>query len=231
LISTFQAHEYPTGRFIRPEVAKALLPALTLAFVVPAALMATSTWNTSIGRDWVLIWNAAPLLFAVFTLILSAGLGRWQRWQELEKEPEKPHFERYHNHDVPFLKSAYAFAIAVQATVHLAMLGYLWVHSGKSITAIVLGFTESPAGNGSLAEAASRLASSFKHDTVAAFVAVVAANMYSVWDLRRLGYITTYAAVKAVLGVLGGQVVLGPGATWATLWYWREDVLAGFLKK
>ncbi|KAK7413086.1 hypothetical protein QQX98_008034 [Neonectria punicea] len=57
-------------------------------------------------------------------------------------------------------------------------------------------------------------------------VGTAASNLYSVWDLRRLGYIRSSQAVKAAVSVVVGEALVGSGATWAGLWYWREDKIA-----
>ncbi|VUC30009.1 unnamed protein product [Clonostachys rosea] len=48
----------------------------------------------------------------------------------------------------------------------------------------------------------------------------------SIDNLRGKGYISNQRAVKAMMLLLIGQVAIGPGATWAALWNWREGVIS-----
>lgn len=65
-----------------------------------------------------------------------------------------------------------------------------------------------------------------QYDMAVSAAALIAYELFSVWKLRQMGYVTTRCAALAALGVAAGQLTIGPGATWAALWSWRENVLA-----
>ncbi|RTE83993.1 hypothetical protein BHE90_001356 [Fusarium euwallaceae] len=44
-------------------------------------------------------------------------------------------------------------------------------------------------------------------------------------------FFRTCEAAKAALCVIAGQFLVGSGATWAGLWYWREDKIAGLMRE
>ena len=106
------------------------------------------------------------------------------------------------------LKSAYDLAFAVQAFVHVATLGFLALQPNASAPSVMLGSLGVLQPHG-----------------VQSFAAGLVYQLYSVWEMRQNGFVTTLDAAKAVLGVVAGQFLVGSGATWARLWSWRETVL------
>jgi hypothetical protein len=151
-----------------------------------------------------------------------------RRWEHRHRSPEEheAEFKRYEKGDVPRLQNAYMYAFAVQSTVHIATMAYAWTHPGMSI---VKAFFELPnpfQADWNIASVSQQVATCLRYDTVTALAGYLGGNLYSVWDLRRLGYINTRSALNAALGVVAGQFLVGPGATWAALWSWREGVIA-----
>lgn len=70
----------------------------------------------------------------------------------------------------------------------------------------------------------------FKFDMLFSAVPLLIFLLYTVWDIRRWGYISTATALRVALAVIVGQVFVGPPATYAGAWYWRESVIAGLCK-
>ncbi|KFA66502.1 hypothetical protein S40285_00759 [Stachybotrys chlorohalonatus IBT 40285] len=231
VLSAFATPESPTGRPVPVEVTKSLVPALTIGFVLPTALLFLPTPNV---RAWQYIaawWQFGPPLFNLLTNIFSSGLRWWESRgrHSKDKEEEKDELlDSYQNRDVPALKSAYAYAFAVQATTHLASLAYGGLHPGVSLWSTFFALPNPFASAWNLASVGNAMFVFLKYDMVVAVSGYVASNLYSVWNLRRLGYIKTHDAIKATAGIVAGQVLVGPGATWAGLWYWRESVLSSF---
>ncbi|KAI1500210.1 FAD binding domain protein [Biscogniauxia marginata] len=231
ILSTFQNHDLPTSRFVRPEVAKVLIPGITLAYAVPSILLLAPTTDIQSWQNIAAFWQITPPLFSVLTSVFSNGLRLWKRRnmseKEREKRDERARYEAYSTKDVPDLQTVYTYAFATQATAHIATLAYSYFNPGLSISRTFFGLPNPLSSNWNIPDTASKVAVFFKYDMVLAFSAIVASNLYSVWDLRRLGYIKTRDALKAGAGVMLGQLTVGTGATWAGLWYWREGVLAG----
>ncbi|GLA44396.1 hypothetical protein AnigIFM63309_003158 [Aspergillus niger] len=224
LSAIFETESIP-GRTVPKEVAMSLVPAVTLGFVLPTIMSLWPTANVPAWQHWVALWQFAPPLVNLLTALFSAGLRRlWQRHSPPD-EHEKD-FERYKKRDVPALQRAYMHAFAVQSTVHIATMAYAWSHPDISIAKTFFGLPNPFKADWNLASASQQVATFFRYDAVTALAGYVGGNLYSVWELRRLGYIKTSSAVKAALAVVAGQVLVGPGATWAALWSWREGVIA-----
>lgn len=69
------------------------------------------------------------------------------------------------------------------------------------------------------------LAKTFRYDQIAAFSAGVVWAMLSFKDLKKAGKLN--AGWGRTVGVFAGtMIVAGPGAAMATMWGWREEVLA-----
>ncbi|KAI1408058.1 FAD binding domain protein [Hypoxylon sp. FL1857] len=227
ILSSIFTHELPPGRALPVTVARSLIPAITLGFVIPTILIFVPTPNARVWQHWLALWQFAPPLFSVLTNVFSAGLKRWQRGNKSVIEYDEEHdFDCYNKKEVPILKSVYTYAFAVQATAHISTLLYAWTHPGISIAKTFFGLPNPFTPNWNLPTLSAKAATFIKYDMALATVSFVGSNLYSIWDMRRLGYIKTREASKAALAVIAGQFLVGSGATWAGLWYWREDKLA-----
>ncbi|KAI0836618.1 FAD binding domain protein [Hypoxylon sp. FL0890] len=220
-------YELPTGRALPVNVARALIPAITLGFVIPTIFVFVPSPTARLSQHWFALWQFAPPLFGLLTSVFAAGIKRWQRGSKSVAKYEEEHdMDCYKKEEVPILKTAYTYAFAVQATAHLSTLLYAWTHPGISITKTFFALPNPFAPNWNLPSLHAEVAAFLKYDQVIAVASSIGSNLYSVWDLRRLGYIKTREAAKAALAVIAGQFLVGSGATWAGLWYWREDKLA-----
>ncbi|RYP49832.1 hypothetical protein DL768_004524 [Monosporascus sp. mg162] len=226
ILNSFLTHESPTGRFVFPEVVRSLIPAITLGYVIPTVMVFAPTPNVRAWQNWVAIWQFAPVLFNVFARIFSIGLQKWKRGCQSPTKSEERGLDRYETHDVPLLKSVYTYAFAIQAMAHITSLAYAWHHPSLSIRNTFFSLPNLLRADWSLPSPEAKLAVFFKYDMLFAVISFVGSNLYSIWDLRRLGYIKTKEAVKAALSVVAGQFLVGSGATWAGLWYWREGKIA-----
>ncbi|KAI1471017.1 putative monooxygenase [Daldinia caldariorum] len=226
ILSSSFTHEFSTGRAVPVSVAKSLVPAITLGYVLPTVLALSPIPNFGRWQNLLALWQFAPPLFNALTSAFSRGLERWQQGKKSAEEYEEEHrYDRYETTDVPILKSVYTYAFAVQATAHTGTLLYAWMHPGISIAKTFFGLPNPFAPSWNLSLGAG-VATFFKYDMAIAVTSFVCSNLYSIWDLRRLGYIKTAEAVKAGVAVIAGQFVVGSGATWAGLWQWREEKLA-----
>ncbi|KAH8899052.1 FAD binding domain protein [Thozetella sp. PMI_491] len=226
ILSAFFAHELPTGRFVEPEAAISLAPALTLGYVLPTVLMALPTPNLTSWKTWAIMSQFSPLLVCVLTYGLSSILRLWKQSGKSEEEKRQASLDRYKGQDVPIIKSTYTYAFILQATAHLALLIYAYQHPDISVVRMLFGLVEPSRLGQYISGTGSHLAFTYKHDMVIAAGSWLLSNLYAVWDLRRLGYIKTRDMLFPMLGVVLGQAVVGPGATWTALWYWRENVIA-----
>jgi hypothetical protein len=217
----------PTGRPVSPALANSLLPSLVVGYIIPALLFTmpdpARSWEWSAP-----IWQLSPLLFNIFVRVSTSVLER-RRTQGLSSSSAAQVDAlnaAYQIKDIRPLRRAYQVAFWVQVSAALAVL----IHTGASPLAILFqdlygfpGFLD-----GSSAETPEILLTPaiFDHNLAVMAVVVLCSNLYSVWDLRRIGYIRTRTAAMAAAFVMTGWLVVGPGATWAGLWYWREIILS-----
>ncbi|CAH0023459.1 unnamed protein product [Clonostachys rhizophaga] len=220
-------HERPTGRHVPVETAKALIPAITLGYVIPTIMVFARTPNTVAWQHALALWQFAPPLVGLLTRGISSLLKSYQRGIGKSEEDDKDGLERYKNTDVPILNSVYTYAFAAQATVHIASMLYAWAHPELSIFKTFFQVPNPFKPDWNLPTVGAKLGVFFKYDMLLASAASIASGLYSIWDLRRLGYVETKDALIAGASTIAGQLLVGPGATWAGLWYWRENRLAG----
>ncbi|KAI1074596.1 FAD binding domain protein [Whalleya microplaca] len=214
LITALMAYELPTGRFVHPAAARALIPALVLGYILPAVSFFLPLPITDSWQSWTTVSQVTPLLFPAFLALFRAILERRQRHNAFEKSEKDAEFDCYKFGDVSALKSVYVIAFCAQAIAHFVAIACFYSWSDRSIANML-----------SSLSLGSEIGGFFKHDVIIAFTAIVISNLFSIWDLRRLGYITTSDAFKATFRVVTSQVIFGPGATWAGLWYWRENMI------
>ncbi|KAM0816372.1 putative FAD binding domain protein [Seiridium cardinale] len=183
------------------------------------------------GQNCLAFWPLLSPLFSSLTWVFSRGLRWWQahvqpvKVEKKETAGEEPEYlDRYKAIDVPVPQSVYKYAFILQAIAHVAVVGYSY---SKRISPanIVLGLPSLINKTWELSNICLEVATFFKFDQVFAAAASIASNLYSIWDLTRLGYIKTQKALGAAVIVIAGQLSVGSGATWAGLWYWREGVL------
>lgn len=221
------------GQNIPPEVAEAVLPATLLGYVLPAALTilvpltatGVSQSHFNIQSSVVYSFFLAPVTVPVLTTLISRALWYVHRKVDLVGQVDKatPEARRSsQNRDsVDVLRSlrlAYAVSFAIQAVQH--------------IYTIARNVIQTPGGQRSPSAAVGSLLThpmvpGQKYSSLALYAdATLSFGLYTVLDLRRRGMATKTDARRLSIGVLAGQVLFGPGATYAGLWWWREGVLA-----
>jgi len=226
ILHAFLSHSLPTGRFIRSEVASVLLPALTLGYWLPTVLMAAPTLSSHSRQAWAAVWPFAPPFVCILVHVLrSTSLFR-NHGEMAREDKEERQFDRYRGQDAPVLKSVYRYTFAMQASTHFAILMYAHHHSIISIKSIMFGLLSFFQSGGNISRVKSRVTISLWYDMAIAVAVWLLGNLYAIWNLRRLGYIKTRDVHAPVLGIMAGQILVGPGATWVGLWYWREGVLS-----
>lgn len=210
IIRGVQCVERPAGRSVEPAVARALVPALALScfsLALPSLLPADVP-----GRPyWEMLSKLTPLLFPVLTGLITSVFKR----QGPQATSDESRFERYQDLDVAILQRSYWCAMIMQTIMPLVTMAA----TGYPLALLAGGFFPSNI----VSAVSTRLINSA---TVIPGTLLVQ-GLYSVWDLRRLGYVTTQTAVRASFSVLAGHVLTGPGVMWLALWSWREQVISG----
>ena len=230
LLHGIMSFRLPPSRFIEPEVATALLPAITVGYLIPTIMMFVPTPNSEGWQTWIAIWQISPLLVSLLTYLISKALILYGRPKMSQEEEDRAKLDRYNDVDEPGLSIAYTSAIVMQATVHVTTLAYAYSHPDISIFDTFFNVPSLLQSNWNLSDSWSYFSIFFKYDLLVAVSAWAFSHIHTIWDLRRSGYITTKTGLTAVAGMLLGHLLIGPGATWVGLWYWREKVFMGLKK-
>lgn len=227
LVSAFLANNSPTGRFIRPEVVNAVFWALSLGYMLPMALMISPTSARENRQILTKVARFSPFLVCILTYVFASAIQLWKPTRRIDKNKEESELDRYKGKDLSALKFLYSYAFITQATVHLATFAFVHYEANTSVFNVVWGLSRSFQLRQNSDNPGSPPNFLLGLDMTLAAMAWFIGNLYSIWDLRRLGYIKTRDAIAPVLGVILGQALVGPGATWVGQWYWRETVLSG----
>ncbi|KAH8890413.1 FAD binding domain-containing protein [Thozetella sp. PMI_491] len=213
-----------SGRPVDAASAKAVLPALAVGYIVPSILMMTPYKNVSVWQSCIAAWQVAPLLVSPLTSLFASAI----RWFEGPKKPDPKELDQLSNDDVPHLLSTYSFTLWSTATVHLATLAYIAVSPGMSFSSVFFNL-QSPFGP-LKGDAVEGISSFFKYDLIGYVGYMLVSSLYSVYEMRRLGYVTTAEAGRAALAVVGSVPLLGPGAMMAGTWAWKERAISTLSK-
>ncbi|KFA74418.1 hypothetical protein S40288_03978 [Stachybotrys chartarum IBT 40288] len=225
VLAALATHKMPTGRAIPQEVAQSLIPALIVGYMIPTAMAFMPTPSVAAWQNWIFLSLFAPFLFSLATFWLSS-FKRWANQRPLTaEEKEASEFDRYRRLDIPALRTTYRFAFIIQAAVHILTVLYSYTHPELSVVDTFLTLRNPFGASWTTASLVLKAGSLFKYNMATGVLAMVISNLYSVWELRRHGYITTSEALLLAARVAASQVFVGPGATYVSLWEWREDKL------
>ena len=221
------------GHIMPPEVAEAALPATLLGYVIPAALIglvpftATGVSRSLLNMQSCVIYSfiSAPVTVPVLTNLISRVRRYVHRKVEPGRQADKatpeagrPSLGRDSLDVLRSLRLAYAVSFAIQAAQHLYTVtrNIIQMPGGQwSLTAGVGSLLTNPAIPGQ------------RYPSIVLYAgATLGFGLYTVWELRRRGMASNTDTTRAAVGVLAGQLLFGPGATYAGLWWWREGVLA-----
>ncbi|KAJ5094293.1 hypothetical protein N7456_010154 [Penicillium angulare] len=201
------------GRYV--PAAKFILPALVIGFIVPTILIFFPFKDPIIHQGIIAFWQPAPLLVSCLTMIfaiaetmISSALG----W--------KKDYSRSPNNDVPHLKMIYQATGLVSACLHLSLIIGCLLSAELSLTRLF--FPENSfAPVNTLGDGVFVF---FQNDFLLVTAACLLWFLLSIWDMNRSGLSDIDLRV-ALSTLVVGYVVIGPGATAATVWLWREKVM------
>lgn len=203
-----------TGRPVPSNVAKVLLPALCLGYVIPTILMFLPHEDIITQQNAIAFWQASPLYVSLLVWAGSKALSATKATKPLD-------LEIFENKDLPYLQSGYAFCFFATAITHISMLVYTGLSNSVSISQSFFSLPGLETID---------IPGFFKYDMLLCFGSVAVWLLYSVFELRRLGYITTSTSFKAAGLTIASGVFVGPGAAYAAVWAWRESVIASYTK-
>jgi hypothetical protein len=209
----------PTSRTLPDNTARALLPALVLGFVLPTIMLFFPLQDALNARQiFIALWQPTPVYVVILTEVLSRVLKLIGRSTPVKTGS---HGDHNSNSDLPYLRILYAAVGSISACFHLALM-MSWFVSGTGF--IVRAFIpfDSMAPVSDLADGVFIF---FQNDFLLAAVATMLWCLTSAWDLYRVG-ISDVSWPVAVISIALGCIMVGPGATAAAVWYWREEVLS-----
>lgn len=120
------------------------------------------------------------------------------------------------------LKTMYLITGLIAAAVHLTVVFNCITSKDLSLASIFLpssdSFTPKDIGHGVFIF--------FQYDFLLCTLGFLIWGSVTMWDLYRFG-LSSISPLVAVGGILAASAVLGPGATIAGVWFWREQATSG----
>jgi len=202
-----------TGRPVPPLMAKAILIAACVGYALPTLPMMIPWINHNIRDFIIVLCRFSPLYASIFIQIIAGLISQAQARAQtkiLSSFREKDYLRIYHNEDVTPLRVMYRVVFWMATLAHIVFVSLFISNSLATSTKTLLKF--------------------FQYDVTLYIVATVIWSLYSVYEIRRLGYTTTQKATKAALSILAGTFMVGPGAVYVGTWHWREDVILALNK-
>ncbi|GIC87473.1 FAD-dependent oxidoreductase [Aspergillus udagawae] len=206
--------------FIQPgrevPAAKFILPALMLGFIVPTMLLFWPFASSGTRQALIALWQPAPVWISSLTTAFSAATAVVSRIIKREANSSADT-----NSDLPHLRTIYQTTGAIAACFHLSLIIGSLVSSELSLTSLFIP-KNSFAPVESLADGVFVF---FQNDFLLVAAAAFLWCLVSIWDLNRSGLSDVDLRV-VFCAISGGYAAIGPGATTAAVWFWREGVMS-----
>jgi hypothetical protein len=157
------------------------------------------------------LWQLAPISVAP----LASGIARIIRGRGGPQEPDPHQLKMFENRDLPWLQASYATVFAISAGVHV----YIMTTVLSAPTLSIFG------------DFARNAASEYLKRNLAIYAACLTIwYLYGIFEMRVNGYVTTGTAWMAAVVAVASTIAVGPAATYAGVWFWRERTIAGLSK-
>lgn len=196
--------------------AKAIPPAAILGYIIPSMLLFFPYSNADIRQVIIAFWQPAPVLVPILTRIFSylSKIQAGNSNNDASKEINET--------DLPHLNAVYKATGIIAACFHIFTVIGCMVSDDLSLTDVLLRKNSfSP-----VSDLADGVFAFFQNDCLMTAVAVFLCCMTAVWDLYRVG-LSNVTLLGGIGAVVIGFGLVGPGATAAAVWYWREHLLGG----
>lgn len=188
-----------TARPVNPAATKSILPAFGMSIIASLAYPLSSCEDAD---------RLLPLGLGALTMAFVSSITFKLMQSQTGSQPaDAMELDDLNNKDLPDLKSVYVAVSTVSAAVHMVV-----------ITLPLL------CGSRTAIETARCLGSST--DLVVLGKSICLWTLYTVLDMRRMGYVTTKEAVKAGLLSILSLLVFGPMATYSAVSSWRDMSIA-----
>ncbi|KAF2015193.1 FAD/NAD(P)-binding domain-containing protein [Aaosphaeria arxii CBS 175.79] len=214
--------EYRTcvGRHIPESIAKAIFPATYLGYVTPTLFMFFPLFMKSYLQELIALWPFVEILVGVLVILLSKAAS--QTAQKPSSSSSASTYEEYSFRYALHLLKAYKRTFLFSIAYHILSLSFLFLSTNPSLSFARLFFPtinlpeQSPSSN------EAQMFTFLKYDFFFAAIATILYGLYSVFDLRVKGQVNSQDAVRAGFVFLGSTFLIGPGAAFVGLWWWRE---------
>jgi hypothetical protein len=127
------------------------------------------------------------------------------------------------NKDVKYLDRVYVAAFVVTALAHFTIIAMCLYSSHPEHTLIHIFISPQEFGQSAIVKS---LHTIFIADYWTIFLPTVLWAFLAVWDLKRVGQ-TKVSLTKAATVITLESIIVGPAATLASVWYWREHEMLG----
>lgn len=205
IMSIFTGSNTIVGRRVPDDVVYTIIPAIVLGHAVLdrtlPLLCNAMAWSHLKDLSWLLVPAYCKL---IHRWIKVSWVGKSTEDVKAPKGSEA--LSAYSITDASLLRKTYAATFAVSALIHLGLIGRFVCGSGLNLSTVLI-------------------TPSMLRDIIFHGLLLAVYLVYTAWDMRRLGYITTVESVKMIAAVTVGQLLVGPGATYIGMWYWREGIL------
>ncbi|KAK7225424.1 hypothetical protein V2G26_013427 [Clonostachys chloroleuca] len=220
------------GLPVPSSAAKAATLALFIVYIVATALLVVSNFKEQSIRISFDFLQSVPVYTGVLTALFTAysrsnsieGLKHSQSTLK-EGASDKSAVVGMRNLDIVYLNRFYILLYVSLGTIHLGTVIFAAVQLKGHFSGILqssdLPFLRS------MPDASEGAYLQLIWDLIFTSASLFIFLLHTVWNLRGMGYISTLHAFKATMMVLVGQIIAGPGATYAALWHWRENLLSG----
>lgn len=189
---------------------------MILGFITPSILLFLPFDDPNTRQVVIALWQPAPVWISGLTTVFSVTAGIATRIIGCKKNSHEDTIS-----DLPHLRALYQTTGVMAACVHLSLITASLFSAGLSLNRLFIP-TDSFAPVATLAEGVLVF---FQNDLLLVAASCFLWCLVSIWDLNRSGLSDVDLRV-AFCGLLAGYVVIGPGATTAMVWFWREGVMS-----
>ncbi|KAF2189347.1 FAD binding domain-containing protein [Zopfia rhizophila CBS 207.26] len=218
-------YDTDVNHHIPESVAQAILPATLIGYGIPTLLIFIPYFPKAHLQNLVALWQFA----AILVRFLIIGLSYVYEWRnkKVSTSQVSPDFAIYSLQDGHHLKKAYKVIFLLCLLYHLLVASYISFSRIPALSFVRLLFPGSNSPEEFPESLAAGMFTFLKWDHLFAIMAVVLYGLYSLYELRCSGLVTTKQALAAMCAYLGAQIPVGPGAAIIALWWWREKALRG----
>jgi len=202
------------NRLVRTSYAKTVIPALVLGYLIPLWAMYSPTFSLSTRQAWNFVWQFFPILIVGFHGLFARMV------------KDTTEFDRYQNvtADLPYLRLAYIFSAVVSAGM------YWYAYAVTPIPLLDLFFKDIADSGREWSSLTEALGIMLKLDDVFCFASSAVWTLLCFRDLKSDGRLKT-GWIKVLGTMVLSTVAVGPGASFALMWWWREEILAKKMKE